>query len=215
MKPRRRIRGIEILHEDAAVIVVDKAEGVLSQGMDAYSVEAALTDYVRKGQRKSKKQVYLVHRLDRDTSGVMMVAKTPEVQEYFRNDWNNLTRKTYRALVDGVLETDEGVCRGSLAEDPKTLSVRIVPDGEGRAALTEWRVLERYKHATLVEVYLKSGRKHQIRVHFAGMGFPIVGDLRYGRTRAKRLMLHSCRLEFLHPSTHEWQAYESATNDFP
>ena len=92
---KNRMPGIRILHEDEDVIVVEKAAGVLAQEVDgAYSVEGALTDYVRKGQAKSRRCVYLVHRLDRETSGIMMVAKSAEVQEYFRSNWNELTSTT-------------------------------------------------------------------------------------------------------------------------
>ena len=107
-KNRHRMRGLSILHEDPDVIVVEKAAGILScatrRGGEEYSVERALTDYVRKGQAKSRKCVYLVHRLDRETSGVMMVAKSPEVQEYFRANWNDITEKTYLACVHGHFE---------------------------------------------------------------------------------------------------------------
>ena len=113
------MRGIRIIHEDPDVIVIEKAAGILScatrRGGNEYCVESVLTDYVRKGQAKSRKRVYLVHRLDRETSGVMMVAKTPEVQEYFRSNWNDLTEKTYLARVEGRLAEKEGVFESYLA----------------------------------------------------------------------------------------------------
>ena len=146
----RHIRGIRILHEDADVIVVEKAAGVLSQAtrcgasarMHEHTVEDALGDWVRKGQAKSRLRVYLVHRLDRDTSGVMMVAKSEEVQDYFRSNWNELTEKTYLARVEGKMDAPSGVFESYLCEDPKTLNVYSVPDPtRGKFARTEWVAL--------------------------------------------------------------------------
>ena len=139
------IKGVNILHEDPDVIVVEKAAGVLSCATrrgGEHTVEDALNDYVRKGQLRSRRQVYLVHRLDRETSGVMMVAKTPEVQEYFRSNWNELTEKTYLARVHGTLEEKEGLIESYLAEDQKTLLVRSVKNPKyGKLARTLYKVL--------------------------------------------------------------------------
>ena len=202
-KPRH-IKGINILHEDMDVIVVEKAAGVLSCATrrgGEHTVEDALNDYVRKGQLRSRKQVYLVHRLDRETSGVMMVAKTPDVQEYFRSNWNDLTEKTYLARVHGILDEKEGLFESYLAEDQKTLLMRSVKNPKyGKLARTLYRVVSEEKDTSLVEVRLKSGRKNQIRVHFSENGHPIVGDSRYGRDRGG-LMLHSWKLAFVHPHT--------------
>ena len=112
--------GIRILHEDEDVIVVEKAAGVLAQEVDgAYSVEGALTDYVRKGQWKSARRVYLVHRLDGRTSGVMMVAKNERAQTWLRDHWNEVTTKIYLARVEGVLDAPCGVFESCLREDGK------------------------------------------------------------------------------------------------
>ena len=139
-----RLRGIRILHEDPDVIVIEKPAGLLVQALRhgrEPSVEAILTDYVRKGQWKSRKQVYLVHRLDRETSGVMMVAKTEAVQEYFRSNWNELTEKTYLARIEGKLPAESGVFESYLYEDAD-LFVRSTPDKvKGKYARTEWRAV--------------------------------------------------------------------------
>ena len=214
----RRLRGIDILHEDPDVIVIEKAAGILScatrRDGDAYSVESALTDYVRKGQARSRKRVYLVHRLDRETSGVMMVAKTPEVQEYFRSNWNELTEKTYLARVHGHLEKKEGVFESYLAENPKTFQVHSVKNpADGKLARTLYRVLEEDRGTSLVEVRLKSGRKNQIRVHFAESGHPVVGDARYGKGDGP-LQLHAWRLAFLHPHSRKRLVFETARPAF-
>ena len=214
----RRLRGISILHEDPDVIVIEKAAGILScatrRGGEEYSVESALTDHVRKGQAKSRKCVYLVHRLDRETSGVMMVAKTPEVQEHFRSNWNDLTEKTYLARVHGHLERKEGAFESYLAENPRTLMVRSVKNpAYGKFARTLYRVLSEDRATSLVEVQLKSGRKNQIRVHFAEAGHPVVGDARYGHDRGA-LLLHAWRLAFVHPHSGRRLEFETALPRF-
>ena len=177
--------------------------------MREHTVEDALGDWVRKGQSKSRLRVYLVHRLDRDTSGVMMVAKSEEVQDYFRSNWNELTEKTYLARVEGKMDAPSGVFESYLCEDPKTLNVHSVSDpARGKLARTEWEVLSEGRGTSLVKVVLKSGRRNQIRVHFAEAGHPVCGDVRYG-TGGRGLCLHAWRLSFIHPRTHETCTFEA------
>lgn len=214
----QRLRGIEILHDDPDVIVVEKSAGILSCATrrgGEHTVEDALTDYVRKGQTKSRKCVYLVHRLDRETSGIMMVAKSAEVQEYFRSNWNELTGKTYLARVHGHLDAREGSFESYLAEDQKTLKVRSVKNPKfGKYAKTLYKVLSEHGGTSLVEVQLKSGRKNQIRVHFAESGHPVVGDSRYGSDDRGPLLLHAWRLAFIHPHTHKKMVFETGVPRF-
>ncbi|MDO5320271.1 MAG: RNA pseudouridine synthase, partial [bacterium] len=137
-----RMPGIRILHEDLDVIVVEKAAGVLSQelrhGGDP-SVEGMLTDYVRKGQWKSSKRIYLVHRLDRETSGVMMVVKSERAQQWMRDHWNEITTKTYLARVEGELEAESGVFESYLREDEKFFVKSVKNIKYGKFARTEWK----------------------------------------------------------------------------
>ena len=219
-KSQQRLHGIRILHEDPDVIVIEKPAGLLVQALRhgrEPSVEAILTDYVRKGQWKSRKQAYLVHRLDRETSGVMMVAKTEAVQEYFRSNWNELTEKTYLVRVEGTLPADHGVLESYLYEDAD-LFVRSTPDKtKGKFARTERRVVGTdptvavgTDPTTLVEAVLKTGRKNQIRVQFADAGHPVVGDAKYGHgTRGQTLCLHAWKLKFVHPHGRRTLAFES------
>ena len=216
-----RLHGIHILHEDPDVIVIEKPAGLLVQALRhgrEPSVESILTDYVRKGQWKSRKQVYLVHRLDRETSGVMMVAKTEAVQDYFRSNWNELTEKTYLARVEGTLNAESGVFESWLYED-EDLFVRSTPDKtRGKYARTEWRVVRGTDPTppvgtdptTLVEAILKTGRKNQIRVQFADAGHPVLGDAKYGHgKRGQSLCLHAWKLKFVHPHTRRPLSFES------
>ena len=197
-----------ILYEDRDVIVVDKPAGLLTthtRAKESNTAEAWLNDYVRKGQRRSRLRVWLVHRLDRETSGVMMFAKTEEVAEWFRADWNSLTEKTYLARVEGALAEDSGVFESYLRDDERTMKVRSVSDPRlGKLARTEWRRLSSDGGTTLVEVSLKSGRKNQIRVHFSEAGHPVVGDVKYGARPAARMRLRATRLRFLHPHSGRW-----------
>ena len=216
------MRGIRILHEDLDVIVVEKSAGILSQETrrgDEYSVEGALTDYVRKGQWKSSKRVYLVHRLDRETSGVMMVAKTERAQQWLRDHWNEVTTKIYLARVEGALDAESGVFESYLREDENYFVKSVKNIKYGKFARTEWKIaaglgiLE--PNTTLVEVSLKSGRKNQIRVHFSEAGHPVVGDSKYGHgRRGDGLCLHAWKLTFKHPHTGETLSFETALPSF-
>lgn len=210
----------EILYEDKDVIVIDKPAGLLTTYTKLYgraaresqsTVENYLNNYVRKGQIKSRNRVWLVHRLDRETSGVMIFAKREEVAEYFRSDWNNITEKTYLARVEGRLDADEGVFDTFLKEDDDGYKVRSVSENVkgSKRAITEWRVISFAKAVSLVEVKLKSGRKNQIRVHFSEAGHPVVGDVKYASKKASRLFLHSSSIAFIHPFTSKRMEFSS------
>ena len=238
MKKKHRLP-FSVLFEDDDLIVIDKPAGLLTThtklaGRAAregqFTAENILNDYVRKGQLKSRKRVWLVHRLDRDTSGVMMFAKSEAVAEKFRADWANLTEKTYLARVEGIIAEESGVFESHLLEDPDGYRVRSIkvnlgsisqssnspirqsvnpPIRQPRYARTEWRRLSVKSGTTLVEVKLKTGRKNQIRVHFSEAGHPVVGDVKYGGKRADRLHLHAKSLRFRHPRTGEWLEFSS------
>ncbi len=211
----------EILYEDDDVIVIDKPAGLLTTntrlaGRAAReaqpTAENFLNDYVRKGQAKSRRRVYLCHRLDRETSGVMMFAKSERFAEALRARWNELTEKTYVARVEGTLAEPSGVFESYLKDDPRTMKVRVVgADAGGKLARTEWRTIpdaHPRPGTTCVEVTLKSGRKNQIRVQFAAAGHPVVGDVKYGARRADRLHLRAVRLAFTHPLTGKRKEFE-------
>ena len=222
MKKKHRLP-FPILFEDDDVIVIEKPAGLLATHTklvgrlareSQLTAENLLNDYVRKGQAKSRKRVWLVHRLDRETSGVMMFAKSEEVAEKFRADWANLTEKTYLARVGGLLEEESGTFESYLLEDADGYRVRSVAAPDARRtsrgartpklARTEWRRISTTDGTTLVEVKLKTGRKNQIRVHFSEAGHPVIGDEKYGGERASRLYLHALSLRFRHPRTGEW-----------
>ena len=216
---RTKFLPFEILYEDVDLIVIDKPIGLLTThtklvGRAAReaqpTAENMLNAYVRKGQLRSSKRVYLVHRLDRETSGVMMFVKNERLAESIRDNWNQLTEKTYLARVEGVLSSESGIFESYLRDDPKTMKVSSVGNPKlGKLARTEWRKISVDNNTTLVEVTLKSGRKNQIRVHFAEAGHPIVGDVKYGARSNDRMYLHSYRLRFNHPITHKQFEFET------
>lgn len=223
MKQKHRMP-FPILFEDDDVIVISKPAGLLSTHTrlpgrlareSQQTAENFLNEHVRKGQPRSRKRVWLVHRLDRDTSGVMLFAKSEPVAEKFRAHWSDSTEKIYLARVKGVMNESSGVFESRLAEDRDGYRVRSVKAGEkaGKLARTEWRRLSARNGQTLVEVYLKSGRKNQIRVHFAEAGHPIVGDAKYGGPGGARLLLHAHTLRFRHPRTQKWLSFTSEPPD--
>lgn len=209
----------EILHEDRDLIVIDKPAGLLAththlQGRQArenqLTAENLLNQYVRKGQVKSRKKVWLIHRLDRDTSGVMMFAKERAIADAFRERWGKLTEKTYLAEVEGELAEEKGFFESYLKEDSDGYKVRSVkPGANAKLSRTEWKRISVSRGRTLVEVKLKTGRKNQIRVHFSEAGHPVVGDVKYGARKAPRMKLHSLRLEYAHPVTGKRFSFES------
>lgn len=200
----------ELVYEDNDLIVIDKPAGLLTTNTRLVgraareaqpTAENFLNNYVRKGQARSSKCVYLVHRLDRETSGVMMFVKSERLANAIRDNWNQLTEKTYVATVEGKLEGDEGVFESLLKEDDDGYKVRSVKAG-GKSARTEWKKLNETRTGnTVVEVKLKSGRKNQIRVHFSESGHPVIGDVKYGGKKADKLYLRSVKLVFTHPFT--------------
>lgn len=204
-KPSRkhRPRGLDILHEDRDLFVVDKAIGVLTTGTrrdEAFTAENVLNDYVRKGCARSSKHVWLVHRLDRETSGVLLFAKTEEAQLRLKDNWK-ATEKLYLAAVRGHLTEKRGVFSSYLAEN-EDLYVHSVSDpSRGKLSETAYAVIKETPALSLVKIRLLTGRKNQIRAQFSEAGHPVVGDPKYGRgdTFRERLCLHAKSIAFDHP----------------
>lgn len=197
--------GLSIVYEDEAIIVLNKGAGWLTVATDAgngRTAYAALTDHVR--ATNARNRVWIVHRLDRDTSGLIVFAKTEPYKRILQQNWHRFD-KTYLAVAEGVIKRDSGTLRCFLNEE-FSLRVRSVPpDEDTREAITHFKVLKRSHHTTLVELKLETGRRHQIRVHLSDMGHPIIGDKPYGATTdpARRLGLHSSELHFIHPGNEE------------
>jgi RluA family pseudouridine synthase len=207
---------IVIIYEDRDILVVNKPAGLLTIGTDKEKLRTAyfiLTDYVRKGQAKSRKRVFIVHRLDRDTSGVIVFAKTPEAKQFLQSHWDETTKK-YLAVVHGTCEKASETISTYLAEN-KARSVYSTTDtAKGRQARTAYKVLKQTEDFALLDIDLLTGRKHQARVHLADIGHPVVGDDRYGKGKGKegykRLALHATSISFTHPSSGEQVTFEAA-----
>ena len=204
---------MEILYEDDHIIVIEKPAGLLTVKTATDKTKTAkyiLTDYVRKGNYKSRKQVFVVHRLDQWTSGVLIFAKSEEVKAILQNDWEN-TEKKYLAIVHGHLKEKEGVISSYLAEN-KMFKVYSTRDPEkGKLSHTAYKVIRETGAFSLLEVKLLTGRKNQIRVHLSENGYPIVGDRKYGKDGDgfKRLALHAKSISFKHPTSGQQMLFES------
>ncbi|WNQ10360.1 RluA family pseudouridine synthase [Paenibacillus aurantius] len=200
--------GLAILHEDEHLIVIRKEAGLLSiaarheeNEITAYN---QLMEHVKRAHPKNR--IFVVHRLDRDTSGVMMFAKSEEVQQALQTAWReSVEERVYTALVEGIVRKPEGTVSSWLKES-KTLRMYSSPyAGDGQHAVTHYKVLQSGNGFSLLEVRLETGRKNQIRVHMQDIGHPIVGDKKYGARSSAigRLGLHARVLAFLHPVTGE------------
>ena len=204
VRKRHVPKGLEILHEDRDILVVDKAPGLLTIGTERERERTAyyhLTDYVRKGNSKSRKHVFIVHRLDREVSGVLVFAKTPDAKEYLQTHWDE-AEKIYLAVVHGHTAHKTSTITSYLTENKAHVVHATSNTRVGKLSRTEYTVRRETKDFSLLEVRLLTGRKHQIRVHLADYGLPIVGDKKYGRgddRQYRRLALHAQSLSFNHP----------------
>ncbi len=193
-----------ILFEDEHILAVDKPAGILTygeKGTGGTSVYRELTDFLRK-RKGSRETVFVVHRLDREVSGVLMFSKSESLQQKFKENWRSVSKR-YLALVEGEVKKKEGTIRSYLTEDDH---FRVHSTGEresARLAVTRYKVLKVTENYTLLEIEPETGRKNQIRVHLSEMGHPVVGDYRYGADSKvkRRVRLHAFLIQFEHPLT--------------
>ena len=218
LKPTRRSGkhlpgGLTILHEDRDIIVVDKPSGLLTISTDREKLRTAyfvLTDYVRKGVAKSRNRIFIVHRLDRETSGILIFAKNEAAKFRLQEQWQDI-KKQYLAVVHGRCDKRADTITTYLAEN-QAHGVYTTSDArKGKLSHTAYKVIKETRDFSLLEVDLLTGRKHQIRVHLAGIGHPVVGDERYakGQKRYQRLALHARSISFRHPFSGEPMIFET------
>lgn len=198
---------LRIIYEDDHLLVIDKKYGLLSMATDTERVRTAyfiLSDYLKK--QDSSNRIFIVHRLDRETSGLMLFAKSMEVQHLFQQNWNeSVLERKYVAVVEGAPAQDEGIIRSYLAEN-KAFNVYVTKNPEeGELAITAFKVLRKGRDNSLVELELETGKKNQIRVHMQQIGCSIIGDRKYGGHQSPigRLALHALSIKFIHPITGE------------
>ncbi len=205
-------RYVHIVYEDRYLLIVDKKPGILSMaaGHSTLNVKTVLDDYLR--QTRQHCTAHIVHRLDRDTSGLMVYAKDKETELRFESDWHNIVfDRRYVAVLSGVMEQDEGTVENWLKDNRAYFTYSSPYDNGGKYAITHYHVLARTDAHSLVEFKLETGRKNQIRVHAADLGHPVCGDVKYGNgdDPIGRLCLHAFRLCFYHPVTHKPMEFET------
>ncbi len=207
---------LDILYEDEETLVLNKQPGLIvhpREGVhEATLINAVRARYPEVGEIDDTERGGIVHRLDRDTSGVIALAKTAESQAVLKDQWRNReTEKYYLAIVEGRPDPAEGIIEAPLASDPEDPRKRAVVEG-GQSARSQYRVLEQYgDEAALVEVRIFTGRTHQIRVHMLAVGHPVMGDFQYGREseRIGRQALHAWRLGFTLVSTGQYRVFRA------
>lgn len=206
-------KGLTILYEDQAIIVVNKTNGLLSVSTDREKEKTAhflLNAYVKKGNTRSTNRVFIVHRLDKDTSGVLVFAKNEKVKRSLQDNWAEFNKK-YFAVVHGKLNDKEAIITSYLAENKVHRMYSVKDPEKGKLAKTGYKVLKASGKYSLLEIKLFTGRKNQIRVHLSEKGHPVVGDKMYGipDKGMKRLGLHAASLTISHPLTNENMTFET------
>ena len=205
-------RYVKIVYEDRWLVVVEKNVGILSMaaGHSSLNVKSVLDDDFSKSRQKCR--AHVVHRLDRDTSGLMVYAKDMETEQIFEHNWHDIVYdRRYVAIVSGEMMDDGGTIANWLKDNKAYITYSSPVDNGGKYAVTHFHVLDRTTEHSLVEYRLETGRKNQIRVHSADMGHPVCGDVKYGNgdDPLHRLCLHAYMLCFTHPITHERMEFQT------
>jgi len=204
---------LQIIYEDEHLIVIEKHAGLLSIATEsgifatAYSI---LSSYVK--QQKPTNKIFIVHRLDRDTSGVMMFARSENVQRLLQKNWKeNVKQRTYAVIVEGKVEDQEGTLKSYIYESKSLMMHSTQDPDKGEMAITHFRTIKTNNKYSLLEANLDTGKKNQIRLHMQDMGHSVVGDKKYGAkgNPIGRLGLHASLLEFIHPITGKVLRFES------
>ena len=206
---------LSIIHEDDELIVINKTSGLISVASEKESEKTAfrlVSEHVQHNDANAR--VFVVHRLDEDTSGVLIFAKNPMLKEALQKDWNTIVKKRgYYAIVEGILEEEQGTVKSFLHKTKTNMMYSGHKSKDGQYAETEYKVVKSNDKYTLVDVNIKTGRKNQIRVHMNDLGHPVVGDKKYGvkNSEAVRLMLHAYELQFIHPLTNKLVKFKANT----
>ena len=205
-------RYVKIVYEDRWLIVIEKQPGILSMagGHSSLNVKTVLDDYFKRSRQKCT--AHVVHRLDRDTSGLMVYAKDMETEQVLEHNWHQIVYdRRYVAVLSGEMEQEDGTIENWLKDNKAYVTYSSPVDNGGKLAITHFHVLDRTTEHSLVEFKLETGRKNQIRVHAADMGHPVCGDVKYGNgdDPLHRLCLHAWLLCFEHPWTHQPMEFET------
>ena len=212
LKSELKSSHLRLVYEDEFIVVIDKSAGILSMAGSPhiFSVKTILDDYFAKTHKRCR--AHVVHRLDRETSGLLVYAKTIEAEQILEHNWQRIVRdRRYVAVLSGVLETPSGTVRNWLKDNKAYVTYSSPTDNGGKFAVTHFRRLKHSETHTLAEFKLETGRKNQIRVHAQDLGHPVCGDTKYGNgdNPIGRLCLHAYRLDFYHPITGELLHFET------
>ena len=210
-------KNIDIIYEDKDIIVINKPSGLLTVATEKEKNKTAyhlVMEYLKKKNKNNR--IFIIHRLDKDTSGIIMFAKNERAKHLYQDNWNDIVKKRcYYAVIDGKMEKKEGTIKSYLKENGNM--VYSVKDRSGKLAITEYKVLKERKNISLLDINLKTGRKNQIRVHMKENKTPILGDLKYGEKSKliNRLALHAYKLELVNPVTKKLLTFEiNMPNEF-
>lgn len=210
-------KNIDIIYEDKDIIVINKPSGLLTVATEKEKNKTAyhlVMEYLKKKNKNNR--IFIIHRLDKDTSGIIMFAKNESAKHLYQDNWNDIVKKRcYYAVIDGKMENKEGTIKSYLKENGNM--VYSVKDRSGKLAITEYKVLKERKNISLLDINLKTGRKNQIRVHMKENKTPILGDLKYGEKSKliNRLALHAYKLELVNPVTKKLLTFEiNMPNEF-
>lgn len=193
---------LDVVFEDKFLIVVNKPAKLLTIANEKErdkTLYHMVSDYLKRKNKNNR--IFIIHRLDYDTSGLVVFAKNEKIKNLMQDNWTNVKRK-YIALLSGKLSKKEDTIKSYLKET-KTLRTYSTDRKDGKFAITTYKVIKWQDNNTLVEIDLVTGRKNQIRVHMSDIGHPIIGDVKYGNVKSKYMLLHAYYLEFLHPITSE------------
>ena len=210
-------KNINIIYEDKDIIVINKPSGLLTVATEKEKNKTAyhlVMEYLKKKNKNNR--IFIIHRLDKDTTGIIMFAKNERAKHLYQDNWNDIVKKRcYYAVIDGKMENKEGTIKSYLKENGNM--VYSVKDRSGKLAITEYKVLKERKNISLLDINLKTGRKNQIRVHMKENKTPILGDLKYGEKSKliNRLALHAYKLELVNPVTKKLLTFEiNMPNEF-
>ena len=205
-------KNIDIIYEDKDIIVINKPSGLLTVATEKEKNKTAyhlVMEYLKKKNKNNR--IFVIHRLDKDTSGIIMFAKNERAKHLYQDNWNDIVKKRcYYAVIDGKMQNKEGTIKSYLKENGNM--VYSVKDRSGKLAITEYKVLKERKNISLLDINLKTGRKNQIRVHMKENKTPILGDLKYGEKSKliNRLALHAYKLELINPVTKKLLTFEAS-----
>lgn len=205
-------KNIDIIYEDKDIIVINKPSGLLTVATEKEKNKTAyhlVMEYLKKKNKNNR--IFVIHRLDKDTSGIIMFAKNERAKHLYQDNWNDIVKKRcYYAVIDGKMQKKEGTIKSYLKENGNM--VYSVKDRSGKLAITEYKVLKERKNISLLDINLKTGRKNQIRVHMEENKTPILGDLKYGEKSKliNRLALHAYKLELINPVTKKLLIFEAS-----